>query len=116
MPGRAAFAQAGARLVHVATVELVVAGDEDDRHRPAAKALEPGPAAVDVAGQDEQLGALRGFGTVRLGLEVQVGEQLQPHQGRAGAPWQCLNLRPLPHGQGSLRPTFGASWRTASTL
>jgi hypothetical protein len=24
----------------------------------------------------------------------------------ATAPWQSLNLRPLPQGQGSLRPTF----------
>lgn len=27
------------------------------------------------------------------------------------APWQFLNFFPLPHGQGSLRPTFGSSRR-----
>src|SRR5215207_578203 len=31
---------------------------------------------------------------------------LPPH-----APWQFLNFFPLPHGQGSLRPTFGVSRR-----
>ena len=94
----------------------MVAGDEDDRLRPAAKARERVPARIDVAGEDEQLGAGRRLGVVRLGLEMQVGEELQPHQDDAAAPWHCLNLRPLPHGHGSLRPTFGVERRTASTL
>src|SRR6185436_11683533 len=100
--------------VDVATVELVVAGDEDDGHRPARESLERVPGAVDVAGEDEQLGAVGRLRRVRLGLEVEVGKQLQPHQERA-APWQCLNFLPLPHGHGSLRPTFGAALRTAAT-
>ena len=94
----------------------MVAGDEDDRLRPAAKRSSAVPARVDVAGEDQQLGAGRRLRVVLLGLEVQVGEELQPHQARApAAPWQCLNLRPLPQGQGSLRPTLGAPRRTVST-
>src|SRR5262245_17882767 len=30
----------------------------------------------------------------------------------AAWPWHFLYLRPLPHGHGSLRPTFGSSRRT----
>ena len=119
MPSEAQCSRsAGGRFDEIAAIELVVAGDEHDRHRPAAKAVERVPAAVDVAGEHQQLGARRRLGVVALGLEVQVGEQLQPHQRAAAeaAPWHCLNLRPLPHGHGSLRPTLGASRRNASTL
>ena len=102
----------------IAVVEFVVAGDEDHRRRPAAKPLQRFPAAVDVAREHQQLGARRRRGVVVLGLQVQVGQQLQPHQAAPFDPfdpWHCLNLRPLPHGQGSLRPTFGVSRRTVST-
>ena len=107
----AARAQRRQRVVEVAAVELVVAGDEDDRLRPAAKALERGPARCRCrrrAPAARRRAPARGR---RLGLEVQVGEELQPHQAFAApaAPWHCLNLRPLPHGHGSLRPTLGAS-------
>src|SRR5215211_3707840 len=34
----------------------------------------------------------------------------------AAAPWHFLYFFPLPHGQGSLRPTFGSSRRTVFTL
>src|SRR5262249_9047507 len=34
------------------------------------------------------------------------------HPGHAAAPWHFLYFFPLPHGQGSLRPTFGSSRRT----
>src|SRR5439155_12659336 len=33
----------------------------------------------------------------------------------AAAPWHFLYFFPLPHGQGSLRPTFGSSRRTVFT-
>src|SRR3954471_16428758 len=33
----------------------------------------------------------------------------------APCPWHFLYFFPLPHGHGSLRPTFGASWRTVLT-
>ena len=32
--------------------------------------------------------------------------------GYSPAPWHCLYFLPLPHGHGSLRPTFGTSRRT----
>ena len=90
----------------------------DDRLRPAGEALEAEPAAVDVAGKDQQLGAGRRLRVVLFGLEMQVGQQLQAHLSRAasgGPVADCLNLRPLPHGHGSLRPTLGAPRRTVST-
>src|SRR5258708_4522193 len=34
----------------------------------------------------------------------------------SAAPWHFLNLRPLPHGHGSLRPIFGPSRRTGCTV
>src|ERR1700704_6987527 len=37
---------------------------------------------------------------------------LQPAQHHAPAPWHFLYFFPLPHGHGSLRPTFGSSRRT----
>ncbi len=123
----AARAQPGAGEVDVAAVELVVAGDEDDRHRPAGEAFQPGPGAVDVAGQHQQLGIGRRHGVEALALQVQVGQQLQLHgcarpcaapeasgsrsaaaRHAAPAPWQRLYFLPLPHGHGSLRPTLGA--------
>jgi hypothetical protein len=96
------------------------------RTAPAAasgEALEAAPLAVDVAGEDQELGAGRRLRVELLGLEVQVGEELQPHLSRPArrhggapaAPWQTLYLRPLPHGHGSLRPTLGAARRTVST-
>src|SRR5580765_1221955 len=35
---------------------------------------------------------------------------------QAAAPWHFLYFFPLPHGQGSFRPTFGSSRRTVATL
>ena len=61
-----------ARLVHVATVELVVAGYEQHRHRPAAEQLEAAPRRVDVASQDQQFGARGGHRLIRLRLEMKV--------------------------------------------
>jgi hypothetical protein len=56
-------AQRRQACVDVAAVELVVAGHEDHRHRPAGKTRQPGPGGVDVAGQHQQLGAGRGLGS-----------------------------------------------------
>ena len=79
-----------------------------------------GPGAVDVAAEHQQFGGRVRLGLEGLGLEVQVGEQLDPHQRSAvpaqALPWHCLNFLPLPQGQGSLRPTLGASRLTVSTL
>ena len=76
---RAALAQGRPGLRNLAAVELMVAGDKQHRHRPAAKALQPGPAAVDVAGQHQQLGAGRRLGLEDFGFEVQVGQDLKAH-------------------------------------
>ena len=111
------LAQCRHRLDEVAAIELVVAGHEEHRHRPAREAHQLLPATVDVTGQHEQLGRGRWCDLdVGFGLEMEIGDELKPHQPAPAAPWHCLNLRPLPQGQGSLRPTFGASRRTASTL
>jgi hypothetical protein len=78
MPKRLAMhAQRRHHVLHLAAVELVVAGHEEHRHRPAGKALQPVPAGVDVAGQHQHLGPRRGHRVEGLGLEVQVGQQLQ---------------------------------------
>ena len=68
--------------VEIAAVELVIAGDEDDRLRPAGESLEGLPAAVDVAGEDQQVRAGRGLRIEPFGFEVQVRQQLQPHLSR----------------------------------
>ena len=43
-----------------------------------------------------------------------TGRVAPPGQWVVSAPWQALYLRPLPHGQGSLRPTFCGSRRIGS--
>ena len=151
---RAAVAQRGPGLRDFAFVELVVTGDEDRRHRPAAKLFQAGPGAVDVAGEHEQFGVGRRCRLEDFGFEVEVGKELEPHasaaeipgqrraakgreearsvtlsgpsfspgakpmasRGSHQAPWHCLNFLPLPHGHASLRPTFGVSRLTVSTL
>jgi hypothetical protein len=49
-------------LGQVAAVELVVAGDQQDRLRPVAEQVERRPGAVDVTGQHEQLAPGAGSG------------------------------------------------------
>jgi hypothetical protein len=49
---------------------------------PGREAPQALPIAVDVAGQDQQLGAGRGLGVEGLGLEMEVGEDLQAHRAR----------------------------------
>ena len=80
---RSARAAPARRVVEVAAVELVVAGDEDDRLRPAGEALEADPAGCRCRRRGR---AARRRAPARgrtLGLEVQVGQELQPHQPRA---------------------------------
>ncbi len=88
-------AQPAPGLGQIATIELMVAGHEDHRHRPPGETVEAGPAGVDVAGQHQQLGARCGFGFERLGLEVQVGQQLQ------------LQARVRRNARAALRPPAG---------
>jgi len=76
----AAGTQAGKGLVHITPVELVVAGHEQHWHRPVGKVLQAGPGAVDIARQHEQVRPRRGPGREHLGLEVQVGQQLDLHK------------------------------------
>ena len=79
-------------VVEVAAVELVVAGDEDDRLRPAAKALEARPSGCRCRRRGR---AARRRAPARgrtLGLEVQVGEQLQAHQAGVGGAVALLEL------------------------
>ena len=52
---------------------------------------------IDVSLPERRLGIVR----IRLGRCLLRGH----------APWQFLNFLPLPHGHGSLRPTFGVSRR-----
>ncbi len=73
-------AQVDRGLIHVATVELVVAGHEHHRHRPAGELAQAVPAAIDVACEDQQLRAGRGLGHEGLGFEVEVGQDLQAHR------------------------------------
>src|SRR5882762_3745339 len=49
---------------------------------------------------------------------TQVGprdEERRRVSGYAAAPWHFLYFFPLPHGQGSFRPTFGSSRRMVFT-
>src|SRR5690242_21941479 len=41
-----------------------------------------------------------------------IGNQQSEIRNYAAAPWHFLYFLPLPHGHGSLRPTFGSSRRT----
>ena len=88
--------QAGQSGIEVATVEFMVAGHHDDGHRPAGKALVAVPAAVDVARQHQHLGPRGGPGLEGLGLEVQVGQELQLHAATLGPGAGC-RARRTPH-------------------
>jgi hypothetical protein len=65
----------------LATIELVVAGHHQHRHWPVGEAFVSGPAGIDVAGQHQHVGSGRGQRIERLGLEMEVGQQLQLHGG-----------------------------------
>jgi hypothetical protein len=82
---RAMLRQGRPCVVQFAPVEFMVAGDEQDRHRPAAKALKTGPGAVDVAAEHEQFRTRGGLGLEFFRLQVQVGQELQAHRWRLSA-------------------------------
>ena len=88
-----------------------------------AKRSSAAPGAVDVAGEHQQLGAGAGSGSNCSVSRCRSDSSWSRISARRGttltgapaAPWQTLYFLPLPHGQGSLRPTLGASRRTVST-
>ncbi len=83
-------AQALVRGVEVLRVVFVVARHVQHRHGPVGKALEPKVFALqcraalvraDVAREYEHIGVRRGlWHELRVDLEVQVREQLDPHR------------------------------------
>ena len=50
-----------------------------------------------------------------LYVVIELDRWLIPTVTHAAAPWHFLYFLPLPHGHGSLRPTFGSSRRTVLT-
>ena len=63
-----------------------------------------GPAGVCAAGAEENVRRCR-----RLGVKPEwLGVRQAPEDVPPRRPWHCLYLSPLPHGQGSLRPTAGS--------
>src|SRR6185369_12295795 len=104
----AARAQLAPCAAQLASVELMVARHEDDRHRPAREAREAVPAGVDVARKHEQFGAARRTRREVLGLEVQVRQELDQHAAAArsgvAAPVAELELLAAAAGAGIVAP------------
>ena len=92
---RSARAAPASRVVEVAAVELVVAGDEDDRLRPAAKALERRPSGCRCRRRGRaarrRAPARGSYDSVSRCRSDSSCSRIRPTR-RQAAPWHCLNL------------------------